>query len=156
MTWLYILSLLVICSTVKGDCPNLWVTFDGACYFLFEDLEAWPQASSICGLHSSDLVSIDSSKENEFVKNYAKTRQAHPVSVWIGANDMMTSGQFLWSDGDRKVTVTDWARGEPNNHNGGENCVELEIRNGFMWNDALCRDRKHFICEQRPGPVVGK
>ncbi|XP_046543030.1 C-type lectin-like [Haliotis rubra] len=156
MMWLYIVSLLVISTTVKGDCPNLWVSFEGGCYFLFEDSEEWPQANTVCGLHSAYLVTLETANENAFAKNYARTKQVHSSNVWIGANDMMTSNQFRWTEGDKKVTFTDWARGEPNNSNGGENCVQLDRSHSYQWNDALCHNRNHFICELRKGPVIGK
>ena len=43
---------------------------------------------------------------------------------WIGLSALTTTAGFVWSDG-TPVNFVNWNNGEPNNANGGENCVEM-------------------------------
>lgn len=47
--------------------------------------------------------------------------------VWIGLNDIDNFAghrMFRWSD-NSPVTFTNWAKGEPNNYKGKQNCVAM-------------------------------
>jgi hypothetical protein len=57
----------------------------------------------------------------------------------------MSSG-FAWSDGS-PLNFINWNKGEPNNGDGGENCVEMYGSNSY-WNDAQCGIQQAFICEK--------
>ena len=43
---------------------------------------------------------------------------------WIGLNTISVATGFVWSDG-TPVNYANWAKGEPNNANGGESCGEM-------------------------------
>ena len=46
-----------------------------------------------------------------------------------------------------KPSHSHWLEGEPNNHGGHEDCVEIRIIDG-KWNDFPCTGYSlHFICE---------
>ena len=66
--------------------------------------------------------------------------------LWIGLNDNVEEGTFVWSDG-TKVTYEDWMNenGDPE-PNGGkrENCVV--IHDGG-WADTACDSANYFLCE---------
>ena len=47
---------------------------------------------------------------------------------WIGLSQLSTTSGFVWSDG-TPVNFVNWAGGEPNNANGGENCAEMLASN---------------------------
>lgn len=57
------------------------------------------------------------------------------------------SAGYQWSDGS-PVTHTNWAPGEPNNHEGREECVEMvTTANGTSWwNDLNCDAHQDWIC----------
>lgn len=40
-----------------------------------------------------------------------------------------------------------WAPGEPNNANGNEHCLEMDMGGQYHWNDNNCENRFNFICE---------
>ena len=48
---------------------------------------------------------------------------------WIGLSALTTTSGFVWSDG-TPVNFVNWSPGEPNDANGGENCVE-QYSNGM-------------------------
>ena len=53
-------------------------------------------------------------------------------SYWIGGTDEVTEGQWKWVDGEA-MSFENWAAGEPNDTNGGENA--LQIYPSGEWND---------------------
>lgn len=70
--------------------------------------------------------------------------------------DILCLPGYQWSDGS-PVGFTNWGSGEPNNHQGRENCVEMGIRSNYSyWNDLNCDAVKDWICEIRKGqaPII--
>ena len=74
------------------------------------------------------------------------------TDLWIGASDVNREGIFLWDNGAVSVSrgYTNWYPGEPNNINGGENCMVYYIPYGFAWNDGVCNTEIGGICEAQP------
>ena len=82
-----------------------------------------------------------------------------PVSVgnkgkyWVGADDLVTEGQFLWSD-ESSLPIDDpvWVSGEPNGRS-NENCVQIytdpnnHVTRRYRLNDARCSGEISFVCQ---------
>ena len=63
---------------------------------------------------------------------------------WIGVNDMLTEGHFLWWDGSHPA-YTSWDDGQPNNGGTyGEQCVRLFADN--KWHDYGCGGKIPYLC----------
>ena len=44
---------------------------------------------------------------------------------WTGGTDVITEGEWVWPMTGTPLTLfDDWKEGEPNGHNGGEDCLE--------------------------------
>ncbi|KAG9266370.1 macrophage mannose receptor 1-like, partial [Astyanax mexicanus] len=118
--------------TPQCDTANGWEQYGSNCYKLNSQLrKSWIAARTDCVMEGGDLVSIQSADEQQYVIS--------PTSdVWIGLNDLEFS-DYLWSDGSA-LSHTNWGPGEPNDHAGRENCVELvTTQNGSSyWNDIFC------------------
>lgn len=75
--------------------------------------------------------------------------------MWIGLEDFVREGHWVYVSNQEPPEYTFWAPGEPNNdvmHSGGQDCAILKT-DGF-WDDDFCDnyqlDREHtFICETR-------
>ncbi|KAK1891496.1 Galactose-specific lectin nattectin [Dissostichus eleginoides] len=67
----------------------------------------------------------------------------YPIDPRVLPNQM--EGAWMWSDGSR-FSFRHWGRGEPNNHRGREDCMEMNFRGRNYVNDANCRDRLGFVC----------
>ena len=69
---------------------------------------------------------------------------------WIGLSDEEQEGTYVWDDSGRTISPevsSYWYKGEPNNHNGNENCVEVWKK---LMNDQNCGDiRLNFVCMYR-------
>uniref|UniRef100_A0A8C1PNU7 C-type lectin domain-containing protein n=1 Tax=Cyprinus carpio TaxID=7962 RepID=A0A8C1PNU7_CYPCA len=130
-----------VSSELRCSGPD-WYEFGEFCYKPFEEKKTWHKD---CLARGADLLSIHSPEEEIFLSSFSKGK-----TTWIGLSVNPVEGGYHWSDG-TPVSHTNWGHGEPNNHNGRENCVEMvTTENGTSWwNDLNC-DRKLSWC---PSPM---
>nr|XP_020476711.1 macrophage mannose receptor 1-like isoform X2 [Monopterus albus] len=118
------------------------------CYKLFHNVDwsmkkSWEASLEDCISRGANLVSIHSEEEEVFLSQYSKAS-----SKWIGLKANPTEGGYSWSDGS-PLSHTNWGEGEPNNHDGREDCVEMVSNtNGTRswWNDLNCDAHQDWIC----------
>uniref|UniRef100_A0A673KXC8 C-type lectin domain-containing protein n=1 Tax=Sinocyclocheilus rhinocerous TaxID=307959 RepID=A0A673KXC8_9TELE len=118
-----------------------WFEFGEFCYKPFEEKKTWHSARTAydCLARGADLVSIHSPEEEIFLSSYSKGK-----SKWIGLSvnpvEGGSSARWCFTDHENRLYHTNWGHGEPNNHNGRENCVEMvTTENGTSWwNDLNC------------------
>ena len=68
---------------------------------------------------------------------------------WTGGTDVLTEGEWVWPMTGTPLTLfDDWKEGEPNGHNGGEDCLEYGTQTTKKWNDNKCNATLKFICEK--------
>jgi hypothetical protein len=102
---------------------------DRHAYRVFHDPKTWSAAQQACrgrGGHLASLVVPD-------------------TYVWIGATDSAVEGTFPWETGEPSQ-VANYAPGQPNDLNGGEDCLVREDNNG-AWHDSACGQSRPYICE---------
>ena len=133
-------------------CRDGWVSFNTSCYLFIDDhLETWPTASQHCAAHRSHLATIETRAEDTFIRNHCQKlfkRGLTPSDTfWVGGTDDVVEGAWLWYDTDTPITFFSWSPGQPQNGS-TEDCLCLFGQHGFLWDDALCADKYHFICEQ--------
>uniref|UniRef100_A0A3Q1GS16 C-type lectin domain-containing protein n=1 Tax=Acanthochromis polyacanthus TaxID=80966 RepID=A0A3Q1GS16_9TELE len=137
-------QIILFLSATELRCSGLdWYEFGEFCYKPFEEKKTWHQARDACRKVGADLVSILSLTEQIFLALYSKAS-----SKWIGLKHNPTEGGYSWSDG-TPLSHTNWGYGEPNNHEGREECVEMvSSTNGTVswWNDLNCDAHQDWIC----------
>uniref|UniRef100_A0A8K9XEZ7 C-type lectin domain-containing protein n=1 Tax=Oncorhynchus mykiss TaxID=8022 RepID=A0A8K9XEZ7_ONCMY len=150
-----LLSTIMLTGPKKvNDMPNGWSQYGSNCYKLNTDTrKSWLGARHDCVRDGADLVSIASPEEEHFLSTYTKGK-----SKWIGLKHNPTDGGYHWSDA-TPVSHTNWGHGEPNNHEGREDCVEMVSNtNGTSswWNDLNCDAHQDWICMISKGkkPIV--
>ncbi|XP_069566819.1 macrophage mannose receptor 1-like, partial [Brachyistius frenatus] len=131
-------------------CADSWTALPHFrnCYKLFHNVDwsqkrSWDTAHEDCASRGANLVSIHSQEEEEFLSKYSKDS-----SKWIGLSHSHTGSGYTWSDG-TPLSHTNWGHGEPNNHEGREQCVEMvSSTNGTVswWNDLNCDAHQDWIC----------
>jgi len=87
------------------------------------------------------LAAIHSREENDFV------RTLFPSAVWLGANDIVSDGAWVWEDGVEWGGFISWRSGEPN---GGDHEQCLTMRDDLIgeWNDLPCSHEKDYVCKK--------
>ena len=68
---------------------------------------------------------------------------------FIDLSDAEVEGEFRWGDG-QPVTAgwTNWAKGEPNDHRGAEDCTQVYGSAEKSWNDMPCDTKLFALCER--------
>ena len=125
-----------------------WYSFNNHCYRYVSTMMAWADAEFHCLSHGANLVSIHSLEEENFVKMLIRNFDPAEGRTWIGLSDAQKNGRWFWSDGS-KISFTDWAAGQPDNHGGLEHCGEINFA-AKKWNDWPCSLMCSFICKSRP------
>uniref|UniRef100_A0A3B5KQK7 C-type lectin domain-containing protein n=1 Tax=Xiphophorus couchianus TaxID=32473 RepID=A0A3B5KQK7_9TELE len=124
-----------------------------------DQVKNWQDAEADCVKEGANLVSIHNHEEEEFLSVYSKGKP----------NDSSFITGYSWSDG-TPLSHTNWGHGEPNNHEGREECVEMVSSNNgtfSWWNDLNCDAHQDWICmiskgktpiipPVPPSPVPGK
>uniref|UniRef100_A0A3B5QZT6 C-type lectin domain-containing protein n=1 Tax=Xiphophorus maculatus TaxID=8083 RepID=A0A3B5QZT6_XIPMA len=131
------------------DLASGWRQHGSNCYkFKSETMKSWSAARHDCVEEGGDLVSISSLEENTFVMG---TLSSTHLDFWIGLHNP-TVGGYSWSDG-TPLSHTNWGHGEPNNHEGREECVEMVSSNNgtfSWWNDLNCDARSRLCLQEVP------
>ena len=128
-------------SCLITECSTEWTQYESFCYKAYSRTEDWENARKEC-LHShSDLASISSSAENDFI---ATTLIPGEGGHWIGLNDKEQEGVFKWSDG---TPYNFSSFGDSDTSKGNvSNCVVFNDRG---WGDKKCSRRRPYICKKR-------
>ncbi len=140
------------CSGAIDDgeaCPCTLRRREGGVYLFCESGANFDGAEAACAARGYHLATVEGTAEADWlfasVRSDASTRQ-----WWIGYNDVVTEGAFVWTSGSASA-FTYWLSGEPSNTggSGGEDCVELNLFDNPRWNDSRCSDSNYFVCEAR-------
>ncbi|OCT90314.1 hepatic lectin [Xenopus laevis] len=124
----------------RPQCDTDWIAFDGSCYYIVTTEKNWEDAQATCKAMNSDLVIINSEKEQNFLASVTKQTQ-----FWIGLKK--NKDGWKWVDG-TLLNPPDgfWMKGEPNNEYGNEDCVHMWIDK--KWNDKVCTFLQKAFCEK--------
>ena len=124
------------------SCPSGYSDFKNRrCYKYFSTSVSWSKARQQCLKDGGDLVSIANQEEYTYVQNLYSSG-----TIWLGFNDLVREGHFVWSDGS-SVTFTKWYANEPNNWKGEDCAHTLGPDPSSLWNDRSCSRLKKFVCQ---------
>ncbi|XP_062581844.1 perlucin-like, partial [Saccostrea cucullata] len=101
----------------------------------------WNEAARKCEKAGGGLATVIS--ENCTLRNLTER-----FTYFIGGKKS-SSGKWTWVDG-TQMNQTHWASGEPNNHGGNENCLQMQYTNkNYQWNDISCDSNNNhgYICQ---------
>ena len=99
----------------------------------------WTSCENQALVAGGDLVTINDQSEQDWVFRTFGNYNGVKRLIWIGLNDVVVEGRFVWVSGDSS-SCRYWANGEPNNANNpsGEDYVAMYYpghSSGGMWND---------------------
>ncbi|KAK3764720.1 hypothetical protein RRG08_042030 [Elysia crispata] len=119
-----------------------------ACLRYFQgNQKNYTDATLSCSSFGAYLASVRTTEKLQVVKNLVTDSNA-----WIGLDDMVTEGLFVWSIDGGTLTdqqlVDNFADMEPNDENGFEDCVEFTVKFQSL-NDNSCYRLADYICEKK-------
>lgn len=129
-------------KTGFDTCPTGYElsTMLNSCYQYHEEMKNWHDALQSCKSNGNGrLVTISSQLENNYVQSISSR------VVFIGYNDIVTEGVFVWSDHNENSSYVNWHPAEPNDYN-GEDCAAMIFGDG-RWSDVPCTMLAAFVCE---------
>ncbi|KAK2853462.1 hypothetical protein Q5P01_006123 [Channa striata] len=108
-------------------------------YIYVPDAMTQSEAKQYCRDHYTDLATFRNWDDIDAVPAH----YCNNVFCWIGLQrNTYSSDVWNWSDGD-KSDFRHWNSGEPNNKDGNENCVAMEMS---FWTDFECDFKHSFLC----------
>lgn len=70
------------------------------------------------------------------------------LEVWIGGNDIITEGVWLWTHSGQIVTEShNWWPGQPNSDTGDEDCAAMDSDVNYKWVALDCSENHGFVCQ---------
>ncbi|XP_060076914.1 perlucin-like [Ylistrum balloti] len=145
-----VLLVLTVMTQVSGECPSGFLVHGSSCYMDFNIQATWAEASMICNVYGGNLAEIGDEHEQHFIASFIsrKTPTSYkPGIFWLGASDLLTEGEWMWSSDNSFMSYKNFAPREPNNADGNENCLEFDFSGNFQWNDNNCENLYNFVCE---------
>ncbi|CAI5648884.1 unnamed protein product [Oreochromis niloticus] len=130
-------------------CPPGWTWFGGRCFIFNSSMKIWTDAESSCETLGGHLASFHSTAEYTFIRKLIYTAAGSYTAAWVGGNDRETETVWMWSDGS-KFNFRNWARGQPDNYGGGEDCMMINFRGQDHVSDAGCQRTYSFVCVRDP------
>jgi hypothetical protein len=135
-------------NTSCGGC--LMAELGGSVYHRCPALMTWQAARAACQQRYADLLVLEQLDEHDLLLQQLDVPGG--LRWWIGLHDLDLEGAHTWVDGAPLAQSTaNWDVGQPDNYNGNEDCVELQVEG--EWNDLRCDIKRGFVCE---GPPVGR
>uniref|UniRef100_A0A087XAN7 C-type lectin domain-containing protein n=1 Tax=Poecilia formosa TaxID=48698 RepID=A0A087XAN7_POEFO len=134
-------------NTKRNSCPEFWYSFNGRCYKYIATKMTWADAELYCRSVDSNLVSIHSLEEHNFVNAMIKSYDPTQAFTWIGLSDLHKEGSWMWSDGS-KMDFLLWDEGQPDNAGENENCGHTNMYTHYKWNDYVCSLTFSFVCKK--------
>eukprot|EP00746_Dinoflagellata_sp_MGD_P004126 gnl/MRDRNA2_/MRDRNA2_107984_c0_seq1.p1 gnl/MRDRNA2_/MRDRNA2_107984_c0~~gnl/MRDRNA2_/MRDRNA2_107984_c0_seq1.p1 ORF type:complete len:303 (-),score=70.58 gnl/MRDRNA2_/MRDRNA2_107984_c0_seq1:59-967(-) len=120
-------------------CDRGWSLFTAFCYKHFWTMATWFEAEKSCREHDSNLVSIHSEAENQFV-----FQLTGGLTAWIGYTDLDKDTHYQWSDSTQD-DFTNWAK----NCTGREHEPDCQPeKKQQQWYDWDGQDAGTYVCKK--------
>ena len=157
--------VMCLCCYLSGmsvtSCPNGWQASSTMCYKVNElgTGRSFNSAELKCksalgpakpGQPIPHLASVHSPQEHIFLATFLQTFMSQhnfnkSTTFWLGLNDRNREGNYSWTD-NSTINYLGWAQGQPNNWRNGQDCVEMRMDLGYLWNDASCARTMPYVC----------
>ena len=117
-------------------------------YRFFNTLATFNDAEAACQSQGLELAILLDADDNAAAQaTVPQDGSAVSAVVWIGSHDQTIEGTWTWLPNNIPATYTNWAPGEPNAFEAGEeDCTVMKGWNG-EWNDIGCSTAFAFICQ---------
>ncbi len=134
-----------LASKDKEVCAWQIVHVGRAEFHLCKRLLSWHEAKEACSDRKMVLAEVATPEQSGAIGKAASAIDTQ--GWWIGASDLSSESKFEWADG-RPLTWSNWADGQPNNSQCGQDCTVLE--DDGRWADKHCEQHLPFVCSQGP------
>ncbi|XP_066276716.1 C-type lectin domain family 4 member M-like [Branchiostoma lanceolatum] len=140
---------------LEASCPSGYQRHREVCYKVFDSPKTFLGAASTCWADGGTLAMPRDAGINAFLISLAKAA-GKTEGVWFGLHDRGQEGHWEWIDGTELGTgYRAWAKGEPNDNDGKQDCAWYWGTQNYQWDDSHCYSTNKFICEIKPSGAGG-
>ncbi|XP_073320103.1 secretory phospholipase A2 receptor [Pagrus major] len=131
-------------------CPSTWVKFGQGCYNFEPVVQklTFEEAREHCRqkVNTSDVLTIESEKENRFVLEQLWSSGFLHHTVWLGMYFNIDTDSLSWVDGS-PMDYTNWPSKAPDSKLlTADACVTTRVVDG-VWHVSQCTERLGFVCK---------
>ncbi|XP_062962552.1 LOW QUALITY PROTEIN: secretory phospholipase A2 receptor [Cynocephalus volans] len=139
-------------SWYQYDVP--WLFYQNAEYLFHTYASEWSSFEFVCGWLHSDLLTIHSAHEQEFIHSRIKALSKYGANWWIGLQEG-ANDEFLWNDG-APVIYQNWDKGKERSvNNQSQRCGFISSVTG-LWGIEECSVSMPSICKRKQIWVIEK
>ncbi|CAH1781368.1 unnamed protein product [Owenia fusiformis] len=126
-----------------NNCPLNFEPWGNGCYHVSTGKRNWDESDAYCkGLApGAQLASTTSLYEHAYLFTLIN-RWGQRGNAWIGLNDKMVTGQYVWTD-NWPVVFTFWGKNEPQDTG---RCIMMRNRNS-RWKAKPCTNNFGAVCK---------
>ncbi len=135
-------------TAISSNCQENWEEFMGRCYHFVPRSLTWIEAEKNCLSLKSNLASIHSLEEYQFIQRRVQEGSQDEAVTWVGGSNCQENSVWLWTDG-TPFSFEKWCPDEPNNVGGVEHCLHMNARDQHCWNDKQCSDKYPSVCSTK-------
>ncbi|XP_045415037.1 secretory phospholipase A2 receptor [Lemur catta] len=140
-------------SWYQYDAP--WLFYQDAEYLFHTYASEWSSFEFVCGWLRSDLLTIHSAREQEFIHSKIKALSKYGANWWIGLQEERANDEFHWRDG-TPVIYQNWDKGrETSVNNQSQRCGFISSITG-LWGSEECSLSMPSICKRKKIWVIEK
>uniref|UniRef100_A0A914E3N2 C-type lectin domain-containing protein n=1 Tax=Acrobeloides nanus TaxID=290746 RepID=A0A914E3N2_9BILA len=134
------------CHQQKGK----YFYLTNSCYYFSEEQVNWTTAQQRCISKNSNLTSIHSQEENDFI--YTNSKLVRFTYWWAGLYFDKTGNKWKWIDDGVETKFTNWYSGQPNyyrNHEVGVLLSSYDVNQQWKWIDNPQSITWSYICKKK-------
>ncbi|XP_047435774.1 lymphocyte antigen 75-like [Mugil cephalus] len=128
-------------------CPG-WSRYKGRYFIYIPTPMTWASAEKNCQSLGGNLASVRNIFEYRVIQRLILRRTRTYRETWIGGSDCQQEGLWLWSDGTR-FHYSNWCRGEPNNGQRTQHCLQMNYGASKCWDDLQCNVHRPSVCAKK-------
>ncbi|XP_025261168.1 secretory phospholipase A2 receptor isoform X2 [Theropithecus gelada] len=132
-----------------------WLFYQDAEYLFHTFASEWSNFGFVCSWLHSDLLTIHSAHEQEFIHSKIKALSKYGASWWIGLQEERANDEFRWRDG-TPVIYQNWDTGrERTVNNQSHRCGFISSVTG-LWGSEECSVSMPSICKRKKVWLIEK
>ncbi|GFO33439.1 hypothetical protein PoB_005994400 [Plakobranchus ocellatus] len=145
---------LYVNNQTSGLCPNGFEAVEYGsecrvtCILSLTTPLSYDSATGECNNLDGYLVSVRTAEKLLMVRSFDQGSD-----MWVGIDDQAQEGQYRWQEDGELLTSAErtavFRNGEPNDHNGVEDCVQYRTSDDLL-NDSACWSLMKALCESKP------
>ncbi|XP_072468232.1 secretory phospholipase A2 receptor isoform X2 [Notamacropus eugenii] len=132
-----------------------WLFHQGTEYLFHSDPSEWASFEFVCGWLRSDILTIHSPLEQEFIHSRIKMLSKNNTNWWIGLREDRPDDGFHWRDGSPLIYQNWDDGGQRSVNNQSQRCGFISSKTG-LWSNEDCSVPMSSICKRKKIWVIEK